>query len=268
MATNAAIKAILVLALLVLYSLAALFLALLPAGRSGRRRLLVGNMSFFARLALQVIGVRVMRRVRGGRRPSLRNHLIVSNHLSYVDILVIASAFPAVFITSIELRKTFPLGLLALLGGSLFVERRDPSGLRREIRDIARTLQNGASVVLFPEGTTSNGDAVRPFKNALFTAAIETGTPVLPLCLRYRRINGRRIGDRTRDALYYYGGVTFPVHAPRLLALRSVHVECLALAPIAVNGERSRKDLAARCHAVISGAYGERSTGARNDREA
>jgi predicted unusual protein kinase regulating ubiquinone biosynthesis (AarF/ABC1/UbiB family) len=58
-----------------------------------------------------------------------------------VDILVLAAVRPAVFITSVELRNTFPLGMLAWFGGSIFVERRSPAGLKKEIRDIARTLQ-------------------------------------------------------------------------------------------------------------------------------
>ena len=250
-------KAILVLTLLLLYSSASLCLALLPAGRSGRRRLLIRNLSFFARLTLRTVGVRVMARTKGRRPATGRNHLIVSNHLSYLDILVIASIYPAVFITSIELRNTFPLGMLAFLGSSIFVERRNPAGLKKEIADIETVLQDGHSVVLFPEGTTSDGETVKPFKNSLFTAAMETGTPVQPLCIRYRRINSRRIDERSRDSVYYYGGVTFPGHAPRLLALRSVHVECIALEPIAPDSISSRKELAAQCHAVISDAYRE-----------
>jgi 1-acyl-sn-glycerol-3-phosphate acyltransferase len=179
----------------------------------------------------------------------------VANHVSYTDVLVLASMRPAVFITSVELKGTFPLGLFARFGGSIFVERRNPAGLKREISDIAYTLRDGVSVVLFPEGTTFNGDTVHPFKNSLFTAALSTATPVLPVCIRYRRINGKRLDERNRDAVYYYGGTTFPEHAPRLLALRSVHVECLVLDPVETGPDGSRKAVAARCHEVICAAY-------------
>jgi|OpeIllAssembly_1097287.scaffolds.fasta_scaffold79283_2 1-acyl-sn-glycerol-3-phosphate acyltransferase len=248
-------KSAAILLSLVLYSLVSCCLALLPAGRVGRRRRLTRNTSVFARIILRLLGIRVLARRTEHHPLPDRNYLIAANHLSYVDILVLAALRPAVFITSIELRNTFPLGMLAWFGGSIFVERRNPAGIKKEIRDIARTLQDGFSVVLFPEGTTSDGDTVRAFRNSLFTAAITAGTPVLPVCLRYRRINGQRVTERNRDAVYFYGGTTFPEHAPRLLAIRSVHVECRTLEPIATHAHQSRKDLAARCRDIIAAAY-------------
>lgn len=248
-------KSISVLFLLLLFSLASLCLVILPAGRAGRRRLLTRNTSFFSRLVLRALGVRVVGRKKGHRRPAGGPHLVAANHVSYVDILVIASLRPSVFITSIELRNTFPLGMLAWFGGSIFVERRSPAGLKKEIRDIEAVLQDGHSVVLFPEGTTSDGATVQPFKNSLFTAAIATAVPVLPLCLRYRRINGKRITEENRDDLYYYGGSSFAEHAPRLLALRTVHVECMNLDPLPTSAGMSRKELATQCHKAVRTAY-------------
>ena len=211
------------------------------------------NTSFFSRLILRALGIRVIRR--GKHALGGQNSLIVSNHVSYVDILVIASLRPAVFITSVELKRTFPLGMFARFGGSIFVERRNPAGLKREIRDIEQALRDGHSVVLFPEGTTFDGATVRPFKNSLFTAALRTETPVLPLCIRYLRANGKRLHAGNKDAVYYHGGTTFMEHVPRLLALRSVHVECRFLDPIAAQPDLDRKGLATRCHEVIKAAY-------------
>jgi 1-acyl-sn-glycerol-3-phosphate acyltransferase len=249
------IRSISILALLLIFSLASLLLVLLPAGQAGRRTLLIRNTSFFSRLVLRALGIRVRPLKRSHHPAAERGCLIVANHVSYVDILVIASLHPSVFITSVELRHTFPLGTLAWFGGSIFVERRSPAGLKKEIRDIEEVLRDGRSVVLFPEGTTSDGETVRPFKNSLFTAAIATGVPVLPICLRYRRINGKRITVENKDRIYYHGGTTFLQHAPRLLALRSVHVDCITLDPVPTRPDRSRKDLALYCHTVINAAY-------------
>jgi len=163
-----------------------------------------------------------------------------------------------VFITSVELKRTFPLGLLAWLGGSIFVERRSPTGLKQEIREIEQVLAEGTSVALFPEGTTSNGDTVRPFKNSLITAAITTGSSLLPVCIRYTTVNGQPVGSHNRDLVYYYGGTTFFEHLPRLLKLKIIEVECIVLRPISAHQHHSRKDLAARAHAVINAAYHER----------
>jgi 1-acyl-sn-glycerol-3-phosphate acyltransferase len=211
----------------------------------------------FARLGLRVLGIRMLfrRQKRKGIRARAVTYLIIANHLSYTDILVVGALMPSVFITSIELKRTFPLGMLAWLGGSIFVERRSPAGLKREIREIEQVLAEGTSVALFPEGTTSDGDTVRPFKNSLITAAISAGSSLLPVCIRYTKVNGNPVGTHNRDLVYYYGGTTFFEHLPRLLKLKTIEVECVVLRPISTHQHHSRKDLATRAHALISAAY-------------
>ena len=259
------LKSATILLLLPLYAVVSLGIRALPASRVRRRELLVANVSFFARLGLRILGIRLhtrrLKHTHGHIHPM--HHLILSNHVSYTDILIIASLLPSVFITSVELKRTFPLGFLAWCGGSLFVERRSPAGLKREIGEIAQALSEGASVALFPEGTTSDGDTVRPFKNSLLTAAISTGTSILPVCIRYLAANGHPIDATDRDSVFYYGGTTFFEHIPRLLALRSLVAECIILQPVAVDRHSSRKDLAAQAHAVILAAYHE----GRSDRQ-
>lgn len=254
------LKSIALFLFLILYALVALGIMALPAKRERKLERLTGNVMFFARLGLRLLGIRLHTRrlKRKDIRQRRMNYLIISNHLTYADVLVVASLLPTVFITSVELKQTFPLGLFAWLGGCLFVERRSPAGLKREIEDIAKVLSQGTSVALFPEGTTSNGDTVRPFKNSLITAAITTGTSLLPVCIRYRTANGRVVDATNRDSLYYYGGTTFFQHLPRFLALKSIDVECVVLRPIAAHQHHSRKDLATRAHQMISAAYHER----------
>ena len=251
------LKAVAVTMLLLLYSLVSLCILAMPLGPMRARTALAKNTSFFSRRVLRVLGVRVTgKRIRWkGLRPRRNSYLVLSNHVSYIDILVLSSRMPSVFVTSIELRNSFPLGLFARFGGSIFVERRSPAGLRAEIGAVAGVLDQGLSVVLFPEGTTSDGETVRPFKSSLLTAAIDTGSEVLPVCLRYSRINGRPLDRENRDQVFYHGGTTFFEHAPRLLALRSVNVELFMHRPIPSHRHRSRKDLAARAHELISAAY-------------
>jgi len=259
------LKTFLIGSLLLLYSLLSLVLLAMPLGARRTRLVLARNTSFFARRLLRILNVQVTgRRVRWkGIRSRKRNYLVLSNHVSYVDILVLASRMPSIFITSIELKHTFPLGLLARFGGSIFVERRSPAGLKAEIDAVADVLRQGLSVVLFPEGTTSDGETVRPFKSALLTAAIDTGTDVLPLCLRYTRIDHHPLGRENRDLVFYHGGTTFFDHAPRLLGLTAVSVELLMQRPLCLHRHRTRKELAGRAHQVISAAYHSRPHGHR-----
>lgn len=253
--TRTLIKIAGTLLLFLLYLPASLAACVLPVKARIRRVWVTRLVSFFAGLVLRLYGVRV---VATGRRKLVllrRGHLVVSNHLSYVDVLVIASLTPSVFVTSVELRNTPLLGQLARLSGSLFVERRKASGLRREIDAIADVLRQGFSVVLFPEGTTFSGDRVHPFKQSLLDAAIKANCGILPVCLRYQRVNDQPLSAASRDAVLYYGGISFFRHFPRFLALRSVEVRISVLHPIHASADESRKNLAGRAHAAISAEY-------------
>jgi lyso-ornithine lipid O-acyltransferase len=228
---------------------------LLPLSPKTKRVAAIRVVSGFARVILMLFGIRVHVKHRDRLHKTGNGPLIVSNHLSYIDILVISTLVPSVFITSVELKNTALLGMLARLSGSIFVERRKPSGLMREIEDIAFTLGQGLPVVLFPEGTTSNGERVQPFKNPLLDSAVIAQADIVPVCLRYLRANDKHITPQNRDNVFYYGGVSFGKHLLRLLSLASVDVEVVPLKAICVHPGRSRKDLATETHDVISAAY-------------
>jgi len=244
-----------ILFVLALYLLVASLIAAAPLGRRRKRTCAAANVSFFCRRFLPVLGVRIGVEGWDRLRDGHAGRLIVANHLSYVDILILASLSQFVFVTSVELGNTPVLGLLSRLGGSIFVERRNPASLKEEIALISRVISEGFSVVLFPEGTTSNGESVRIFKKSLFDAAIQAESEVLPVCLRYRKIDGCAITNGNRDSLFYYGGVTFFQHALRLLALRTIDVDIVPLDAIPADPRRSRKELAALCHRAIDAAY-------------
>ena len=237
------------------YLLTSCFISIFPVSGKSRRAMRIHATSFFSGLGMALFGIRA--HVDHGDRLHANSggRLIVSNHLSYVDVLIISSLAPSIFITSVELKHTFLLGTLARLSGCLFVERRKRSGLRREINDIARALNQGFSVVLFPEGTTSNGDCVQQFKNSLFDAAVSAGSDILPFCLRYTKINGESVTSGNRDTIFYYGGMTFFKHLPRLVSQRSIDVDVIPLKTITATSGVSRKELAMLAHDAICAAY-------------
>ncbi len=241
--------------LLIAYIVSSCAIVVLPAGARVRRRFLIGNTSIFSRIALALLGIRVTVKHRERLYAGAAGRLVAANHVSYIDILVISSLMPSVFVTSVELGSTMFLGMLARLGGSMFVERRRASGLKQEIDAIARVLGDGFAVALFPEGTTSNGDRVHPFKKSLFDASVSTGSDILPLCLRYTGVNHEELTPHNRDAVFYYGGASFFRHASRLLSLKSVDVEVIPQRIIRVREKDTRKELAARAHDAIRAAY-------------
>ncbi len=254
---SAALKWLGITSVVFSYIVIAGVISILPVGAKLRRAMQIRNTSFFSRPILRVLGIRI--HVKYPERLRANHHrgrLIVANHLSYTDIPVISFLIPSVFVTSIELGQTGLLGTLARFGGSLFVERRKPSGLKREIAAISHVLAEGFPVVLFAESTTSNGDQVQPFKNSLFDAAISSTVDILPVCLRYTEINGDAITSGNRDTVFYYGDETFFKHLPKLLSLKSVAVEVILMNTISAHAGTSRKELAVRAHDVISAAYG------------
>jgi 1-acyl-sn-glycerol-3-phosphate acyltransferase len=252
---RATLKLLGALPLLASYLIMSVAITALTPSRRKKRLLLVRNTSLFARVTLKLLGIRV--HVKHPEHLHIRDggHLVIANHLSYVDVLVMSSLMPAVFITSIEMKHTLLLGTLAKFGGSIFVERRKVAGLKKEIESIAHVLGQGFSVVLFPEGTTSNGEHMQPFKNSLFDAAIKAKSDVLPFCLRYTKVNDGQMTCDNRDSVFYYGGMNFFGHLPRLLALRSVDLEVHPLETIRVHSQASRKELAARAYSAISATY-------------
>ena len=118
-----------------------------------------------------------------GHRPQAPA-LIVSNHISWLDIIVLGGLTHTDFLSKYEVRKWPVVGWLAARAGTVFIRRGD--GQAGEIsRHIADRLRKQGLLTLFPEGTTTDGRSVRPFFSRLFAAAIDTGTDVVPVALRY-----------------------------------------------------------------------------------
>lgn len=177
--------------------------------------------------------------------------LQIANHMSYLDIMILATINPTLFITSVELQHTFFLGAVARLGGSLFVERRSKAKLLEEIERIGSTINDGFTVTLFPEGTSSNGERVLPFKGALFLTAQQSSVEIQPICIKYLSIDGKQVTPSNRDLIYYYGDLTFFPHIFKLLFVKSVEVEVTFLDPIKSNGIE-RKELVELTYSTIS----------------
>jgi 1-acyl-sn-glycerol-3-phosphate acyltransferase len=207
--------------------------------------------SLYCQLGMKIMGVSVKYNLSEGIDPS-KSYLIVCNHMSYVDILAVFAKFPSVFVTSVEVKKMPLLGKMCELGECHFVERRDRSNIDNEIAKIADVLRGGSSVVIFPEGTTSNGEAVLPFKRSLLKAAIDANVNLQPLCLKYRTINDQEIGGHNRDLVYWYGDMSFFPHLMKLFTLSKIELELTSLPEIKVRPDQTRQELAELSHEMIS----------------
>lgn len=183
------------------------------------------------------------------------NFLVVSNHLSYVDILVMQSLVPFSFITSVEIQKTFFLGHICQLAGCVFVERRKRDYLVDEISEIAERLVSGSQVVLFAEGTSTNGNSVKRFKRPLFQSAQIAGKNILCLTLNYEKIDDVNITVVNRDKICWYGRMSFLPHFFELLKAKSIKVKLDYSGEFSPGRSETTTEIAAKAHFHISKNY-------------
>ena len=118
------------------------------------------------------------------------NGLLVCNHLSYLDVLLLASQTPCVFVAKSEVRNWPVFGWFARLAGTVFVQREKRSQTAQATNEIAGALQSNVLVVLFPEGTSSGGETVLPFKSSLLEPATGQAHPVTAGFIAYDLADG------------------------------------------------------------------------------
>jgi lyso-ornithine lipid O-acyltransferase len=143
--------------------------------------------------------------------------LIVSNHLSYLDIFAFGTAMQCVFVSKAEVRDWPVFGKLTTMAGTVYVDRKRRSDTRNANEGIKRALEQGLRVVIFPEGTSSDGTNVLPFYPSLFEPAVETGAPVTAAHISY----ALQDGDVGQDVAYW-GEMTFFPHLLKLLSKRGL----------------------------------------------
>jgi 1-acyl-sn-glycerol-3-phosphate acyltransferase len=208
---------------------------------------------FFFRRVIQIMGLHV---VVHGAIAKEAPVLFVSNHASYLDIVVLGSLLPVSFVAKSGIVSWFLIGLLARLTRTVFIER-DRRAAAIDQRDAIRArLESGDEIVLFPEGTSGDGNHVLPFKSALFDAASAplAGRPVTvqPVSVAYTKLDGIPLGRNLRSLYAWYGGASFVPHFWRVLGLGRATVEVRFHPAVSWESFTSRKTLAEHCHRVVA----------------
>ena len=181
------------------------------AGSSGRR-LSSRLVRSWARMTCRILGMRVTVEGDGPRPP----FLLVANHLSYVDVLVLLSHLDCVFVSRADAAGWPLFGALCRVGGTIFLDRDRVRQIPRAMREMESTLESGRGVVLFPEGGTSAGDEVLPFRPSLLEVASVVGLPVSYASLTYETPSS---APSAREAICWWGGMTLLPHLIRLSSL-------------------------------------------------
>ncbi|MEV7622574.1 lysophospholipid acyltransferase family protein [Actinoplanes sp. NPDC089786] len=152
-----------------------------------------GSVQLIARGMLGALGVRM--RWRGpAHRPG---SLLVANHVSWLDILVLLALEPVRLVAKHDVEAWPGIGGLASMLGAIFVDRTRPKRLPGTVDEVTGALRAGRSVAVFPEGTTFCGPERGRFRPAMFQAAVDAGAPVVPITIHYGTTAAAFIGDET-----------------------------------------------------------------------
>lgn len=213
----------------------------------------VGFAQAYHRLACRVLGIRLDVRGRLAREKPL---LIVANHTSYLDIEVLGALVRGSFVAKAEVASWPLFGILAKLQRTVFVDRR-PSQAGKQKDAITQRLEKGERLILFPEGTTSDGNRVLPFKRALFAVAQQEirGKPlaVQPVSIAYAGFSNLPMDRHTRPLFAWYGDMDLLPHVWRFLGTGTLTVIVQFHPPVTmadVGGDR--RQLAAHCEQVVA----------------
>lgn len=189
--------------------------------------------------------------------------LFVCNHVSWIDIIVLGHVIKACFIAKKEMIDWPVLGYLSSLQRTIFIDRERRSEIAEQRKEMQDRMHNGDNLILFPEGTTSDGGRVLPFKSSLF-GVTETAMHlqpdeqgriqelmVQPVTIVYKRINNMPTIRSSRPSVAWYGDIEMGTHVRGVLNLLKIEVEVHFHEPVSRNLFKTRKELAAYCERTI-----------------
>lgn len=209
--------------------------------------------TLYHRILLRLIGVRV--RVRGAPAEG-RPLLVLANHASWLDIPVVGSLTPLFFVAKSEVGGWPVIGLLARFQRTVFVDRQRRHATGAVNREIAERLHQGDPVVLFAEGTSSDGNRVLPFRTALVGAVREAfaateAVTVQPLSVAYVRLQGVPMGRSHRAVAAWFGDMDLAPHLLDVLRHGAIDVEVTFGAPVQLDEAHDRKSVTRACEEAV-----------------
>ena len=188
--------------------------------------------------ACALTGIRVNRI---GEEDRAGDTVLTANHVSYLDIMAIGAWTDTVFVAKSDIAGWPIIGPLSQLIGTVFVSR-SPARAGQERNRILEVLRRHRCICFFPEGTSSDGRTVLPFKSALFDAVLESGAEIHPVTLAWR----------DDDAAYaWYGDMSLLPHLGKVLMRSGVQVDLIRHAPVASGAFTDRKALARHAEAAV-----------------
>ena len=208
-------------------------------GRSKRLHARTAWLHRWSRFACRVLGIRVTTR---GSMP--QSGVLVCNHLSYLDVVVLSSIGPCVFVAKRDVAAWPLFGWLAHAAGTIFVDRERRLASADVVDLVREAIAGGSLVVLFPEGTSSDGSTVLPFKSSLLESAVQLRCPVAAAAIEHALEDGS-----VADEVCYWRDMTLLPHLLNLFSKREIRSKCSLSLPKIRAGDR--KEIAAELREEI-----------------
>lgn len=187
--------------------------------------------------------------------------LVIANHASWQDIFFLGGTVPVTFVAKDDVAGWPVIGMLARLGGTIFVDRSSRQSAGDTTRQMRQKLQDGARIALFPEGTTGDGNRLLPFKSSLFAAGqLEVNgdhVKVQPVTIAYKKAWGMPMGREQRAQFAWPGTVELPGHLWAILREGPTDISITFHPTLTIDEAGNRKLLAKHCEKVIGEGLAE-----------
>ena len=206
---------------------------------------------FYHKICLRIFGIKIKT---FGKISINSPILLISNHASYLDIIILGSLFKTSFIAKKEISKWPLLGILAKLQNTIFIDRR-VSSLKNQENQIIKHLNEKKNLVIFPEGTSSDGNRVLPFKSSLFNIFeknLNSKILVQTITIVYKKINGIPMNRIERKNITWHSNMDLIPNIFNVLKKLSIEVEIIFNDEFLPSKEYDRKKLALHCWEKIN----------------
>ncbi len=193
----------------------------------------------------RIIGMRIKVFGDPGR---ISGGIIISNHQSYLDILIHASIFRIRFAPKAEIASWPVLGWILAISRPIWIRRESKQSSHRTLKEYRETLEHGINLIIYPEGTTSDGTVLLPFKSTPFEAVLSGDFRIWPILVKYTQEPGR-------PTLCWYGDMTLLPHCWEILGRKHIDAEVHILEPLSPPSGMKRKELARFVHDHMEKEY-------------
>ena len=229
------------IALCLLYGMAVMFF-LFPFFK---RRAKLRAIQMWSRHVLASCGMKL--EVSGDLPSENHGQLLVGNHISWLDIMAVNAAFPCRFVAKDDVAKWPVVGYLATQAQTVYVARnKGTKGNTAKIAGVTEALKNGDTVALFPEGTSTEGRSILPFKPSFFQTAYDAQVPIIPMLVRYPNPDGTSPNPHTA----YWGDISLWQSIRMVVGQPQTKVELHFLSPVSPQEDRTAS--AAQLHEILS----------------